>query len=157
SRVPLVPVMLTIINRPEEIDDLPGLAFEIKNDARKYDNFEITVAAAVSNSSISFEWTYNKRLFNAERIERMITQFETLLIGITECPEQEISGIALDPETKKQNDINGLDKNLNISTLVNLFAESVLKNAFSPAIRFGTKSITYEQLDKRSNQVAWCL
>ena len=47
SRIPLVPVMLSIMNNIEDIDTFP-LQFSIKNDIRVYDNFEISILALIS-------------------------------------------------------------------------------------------------------------
>ena len=49
------------------------------------------------------------------------------------------------------------NKTVNLKSIINVFQEQVLRTPNHIAVRFNSDSLTYKQLDEKSNQVAHCL
>ena len=156
SRVPLVPVILTVdLNRDIESEfSFAGLSHEFKINPREYATFEIQLHAFRTKNGPSFQWTYNTTLFKEETINEMMISFEKIIQKVIEDPKQTLSQITFQDFTKDINEINGTTLSYPNSTLHELFAKRVEMFPNSIAIEFNDKKITYNELGKMTNQMA---
>ncbi|WP_293076054.1 non-ribosomal peptide synthetase [Okeania sp. SIO3B5] len=101
---------------------------------------------------------YNRDLFEAETISRMLSHYEKLLSAAVETPERPVSQLPLMTESE-------LDQILvewnNTKTdypkdkcIHELFEEQVEKNPDSVAVVFEEQKLTYCQLNSKANQLA---
>ena len=100
---------------------------------------------------------YDTALFEAETIQRMFHHFGHLLAFATAEPGLRISDLPMLTQDETQQllvewnpaEIEGEQKCVH-----ELFEEQVRKTAKAPAIVFGNTSLTYEELNRRANQLA---
>ncbi|MGJ8678065.1 MAG: amino acid adenylation domain-containing protein [Akkermansiaceae bacterium] len=109
-------------------------------------------------SGIQLELTYNRQLFREETIERMGRHFQTLIQQVSQTPEITLSSISIVEPGKELLQISSWDT---ISatfpedaTIVQLFESQVQKTPDHIAIRDGEVSISYLELNQRSNLLA---
>ncbi len=160
SRNPLFQVMFTYENAPESVFTLSNVSIEPMNLFSKEwtSKFDLTLYIKEKNHGIQASFEYNTDLFKKDTIIRMANHFQNVLKGIVNNPERKISEITILSEREKQcllydwNDTYSYypeDKSFH-----HLFEEQVKRTPDAVAIKFNKKQITYNELNKRSNQLA---
>lgn len=158
SRIPLVSVIFNL-DQGLDSDRLPfdGLTVECFSNPRRFENFELYVNATEFSDKVTLEWQYNTNLFDATTIRRRIREFETLLQGIVANPDQIIDCLPLLPVEEQQQlaawnlvevpypDDRGIHQ---------LVEAQVDQSPEAVAVVFEQQSLTYRELNQRSNQLA---
>ena len=169
SHHPLFQVVFSLQNTPIEALELPGLTFsrlEFDNPSAKFD---LEFHLWESPEGFRGQVIYSIDLFDDTTITRMLRHFQTLLEGIIVKPEQHLCELPI--LTKVEQHQLLVEFNLNQSQTQNLnseikpcfhqlFAQQVEKTPDAIAIVFENvetrhvASLTYRQLNNRSNQLA---
>ncbi|MCC5645812.1 amino acid adenylation domain-containing protein [Nostoc sp. CHAB 5824] len=157
SHNPLFQVMLALENNESPDLSLPGLEIEWLPLTYPFAKFDLALLVIESDKQLDLTWEYATDLFEKSTIQRMAEQFEILLKGIVDRPQQPINTLSLmtAPEllqlqrwNQTQNDYPQ-DK-----TLVEIFEQQVAKNPNNLALVFESQSLTYQQLNQKANQLA---
>ncbi|MEH1894877.1 MAG: amino acid adenylation domain-containing protein [Nostoc sp.] len=157
SHNPLFQVMLTLENNQSSDLSLPGLEIQWLDFYCPFAKFDLTLMVIESDNQLNCFWEYATDLFKKSTIQRMAEQFEVLLKGIVDKPQQPIKTLPLMTAAEllqlqrwNQTEINyPHDK-----TLVDLFEQQVDKNPNNFALVFESQSLTYQQLNQKANQLA---
>jgi amino acid adenylation domain-containing protein len=158
SRIPLVSAVLNI-DRGLESDrlDYADLDVSYVSNPRRYENFELYINVTEFKAKTILEWQYNTNLFDAATIDRRMAEFETLLAGIIANPQQQIDFLPLLPQSQRQT----IEQWSQIAVtqpatlcLHQLFEAQVIKTPDAVAIACEGRSLTYNQLNHRANQLA---
>lgn len=117
-------------------------------------NLSLEINSNAHNATIE----YCTDLFNSDTIERFFSHFKNTLDSIIDNPNQQIKNIVIMSETEKsiiEKSFNNTKLNYpKHKTLVNLFAKIVDKYPNNIAVEKDGKSITYKELDLKSNALA---
>ncbi|NEP88104.1 MAG: amino acid adenylation domain-containing protein, partial [Okeania sp. SIO2C2] len=101
---------------------------------------------------------YNRDLFEAETISRMLSHYENLLSAVVETPERPISQLPLMTEAELEQILVEWNKTKtdypNDKCLHDLFEEQVEKTPDAIAVVFEEQKLTYSQLNRKANQLA---
>lgn len=173
SRVPLVPVTFNIDMGMANDVAFNGLTYKLKSNPRAFETFELFLNATGTEEELILEWSYNASLFKPRTIEQMMTSFKEILHNIVENPAIEIGKIikadnstSLELNDTDASSTNVLFEETNFSTnedlidytegenVVDLFLSQVKKSPNNIAVAFGSKKITYKELNTLSNQFA---
>src|SRR5260221_6320402 len=120
-------------------------------------NYPLTVTVGIGEE-LSISFSYNTRLLEQAYITAIRDHFEQVLLQITNGAANTLKDIRLLTEVQEQqlltefNDTGAAypkDK-----SIVDLFEEQVLKNPNATAVVFEGQELSYEELNKRSNQLA---
>ncbi|WP_121810367.1 non-ribosomal peptide synthetase [Mucilaginibacter kameinonensis] len=154
SRVPLVPVMFNIDMGMDDDVNFYGLKHHLISNPREYENFEIFVNISGRDEALVLEWSYNTQLFSENAIRTMMDEFSFLLHELVAAPDTLIGAI---PASNREELIEKLKvwnntaiahpKDKALYQLINWQSDSV-------AVKSGTQSFTYRQLNDISNQLA---
>jgi aspartate racemase len=158
---PLFQVMFVLQNVPMVSLQLSGITLtplEAETDTAKFDlMLELTEGPEGLTSSIE----YNTDLFESDTIERMAAHYQILLQGIVANPNARLSELPLltDPERHQllvewkttQTDYPR-DKCIH-----ELFEEQVERTPDAVALVFEDQRLTYKELNRRANQLAYHL
>ncbi|MCP6760176.1 MAG: amino acid adenylation domain-containing protein, partial [Fischerella sp. CENA71] len=154
---PLFQVMFALENNESPDLSLPGLEIEWLGVKGAIAKFDLTLMVMEYDNQLNCSWEYATDLFEKATIQRMAEQFEVLLKGIIDNPNQPIHTLPLMTATEllqiqrwNQTQTN-YPKN---KTLVDLFEEQVRKNPNNLAVFFESKSLTYQELNQKANQLA---
>ena len=105
---------------------------------------------------ITFE--YNTHLFMRSTIERMVAHFHHLLEGIVEDPDQSIDRLPLVPKDEQAQLLEEWNETAvaypREKTVAELFMETAAQYPERTAVVMGNTSLTYKELDRRTNQLA---
>ncbi|MEO8210865.1 MAG: amino acid adenylation domain-containing protein, partial [bacterium] len=120
-------------------------------------NFPLTILIA-PGESITIHIAYETSKFEASTIKQILGNFNTLLESITKNPAGKISELSLLTEEEKNKiliDWNNTKHDFpKDKTVSKLFEEQVEKTPDSIAVELDNKTLTYKELNERSNQVA---
>ncbi|MFK7699164.1 non-ribosomal peptide synthetase [Pseudomonas caspiana] len=105
--------------------------------------------------------TYSCDLFDEARIARMAEHWRTLLRGLLADPEQRLSELPLFEPAERDQLLAGLAQEAGEHELSysihQLFAEQARKTPDAGALTFAGQTLTYDQLNRRANQLARAL
>ena len=162
---PLFQVMFALQNAPLNALKLPNLKAQylaVENQRIKFDlSLFLEEIETEKGSYLEGFWEYDGDLFTPERITRMVGHFQTLLKGIVANPQQTVGELPLLTESEKQQllvEWNQTQTSYPDHYCIHqLFEEQVVKIPDAIAVIDGEKSLTYEQLNQKANQLAYYL
>jgi amino acid adenylation domain-containing protein len=138
--------------------DFPGIEAEEIFVDRESVPFDLNVSVVPHPQGFLVEIEYSTDLFDADRITRMFGHFKTLLEGIVENPQKQISQLPLLTETEWQGIV--LERNDTAvdypksQTIHELFEKQALETPNATAITFEDRHITYRDLNILSDRLA---
>ena len=120
--------------------------------------FDISVEVVPQKTELKLSFEYCLDLFNEDFINNFSKHYKNILSTVLENPEIKISNISMLSETEKNKilyDFNNTklkyEKN---KTIANLFEAQVEKTPNNIALIFENTSLTYKELNEKSNQLA---
>lgn len=122
--------------------------------------FELTLEFVEGKDLFSGAFKYNTDLFEADTIKKMIIHFRNLLNDIVSDTGKKLSDLKLLSEEEKNiilNEWNDTEFRFNKEELVclhNLIEKQAEKTPGSIAVIYENKQLTYDELNRRSNQFA---
>ncbi|WP_342374022.1 non-ribosomal peptide synthase/polyketide synthase [Myxococcus stipitatus] len=157
GHAPLFQVKLVLQNLPQPRLELPGLSMELLPVDDHTSKFDVTVEFTDLPHGLDFLCEYSTDLFEAETIERMMGHLRTLLESAVAAPSQRLSQLPMLTPSERQlllvdwnsTSLQRLDSNAHL-----LFEAQVARTPHAPAVSFESSSLTYLQLNSRSNQLA---
>ncbi|MCZ8116908.1 MAG: amino acid adenylation domain-containing protein [Microcystis sp. LE18-22.4A] len=162
---PLFQVMFALQNAPLNALELPNLKAQYLAVEQQRIKFDLSLVLeeieTEKGAYLEGFWEYDGDLFTPERITRMVGHFQTLLKGIVANPQQTIGELPLLTESEKQQllvEWNQTQTSYPDHYCIHqLFEEQVVKTPDAIAVIDGEKSLTYEQLNQKANQLAYYL
>src|SRR5258708_12790889 len=137
---------------------LESIAWKQKNS-----QFDIVLTAGEAQESLCLSLQYNTDLFERETIRRMLARFETLIAGILTAPHEAVNFLSmLDAAERRQLMFasNGhatgprTDPGAEGECIHTLFEIQAHRTPVATALVFNDEEISYEDLNRRANQVA---
>jgi amino acid adenylation domain-containing protein/FkbM family methyltransferase len=123
--------------------------------------FDLMMSARELPQGIEIVLEYRSDLFRAETIGRFVTHLETLIAAAAAAPETRVSRLPIltaDERRLMLETWNATDANWpKDATLHDLFAEQARRRPDAIAVECGDERLTYAELDRRANQLAWVL
>ncbi|WP_414516568.1 amino acid adenylation domain-containing protein [Nostoc sp. PCC 9305] len=158
SHLPLFQVMFDLQNVPIPSLDLPEIAVSSLPIETGIAKFDLALSIEHTSSLLIAEWEYNSDLFDDATIARMAGNFQTLLAGIVANPQQPISQLPLLTEVEQHQllvEWNNTKKDYPLDKYIHqLFEEQVRKTPDAFAVELEGEKLTYQELNKKANQLA---
>jgi len=126
---------------------------EIKFSVSQTPQVFIDVQVMEDNGELSVTWDYAEQLFDKTVIEKMFEQYVYMLEEIVQGEESHCLTIS-EEEQKLVQKYNSTSEAIPEKTLHGIFVEQASENSENIAVIYENESITYEELDKKSNQIA---
>ncbi|MET9666784.1 amino acid adenylation domain-containing protein [Streptomyces sp. NPDC006475] len=158
SHTPLFQVMMAMQNVPVGTDAMEGLSVSIRESASRIAKFDLTVAwdeAPPAAGGLRGSVEYDTDLFDQATVERMTGHYLTLLESALADPGARVSRLAMvsDTEIAALVPATADAAPTGAATLHGLFEAAARRWADRPALRQGNDSLTYAELDARSNAI----
>lgn len=157
SRIPLVPVLFNVDFGKDDGVEFFDLQFEMISNPKAYLNFELFLNVNGSEKSVVLEWTYNTQLFKPETIQGMMDDFISLLHQIVSDPNIKIKEISLGNNKiiEKLKIWNNTKKDYPKNRpFTQILHETAAEYPLKTAIDFYNQTVTYSELEEKSNQLA---
>ncbi len=172
SRTPLFQIMFSFHDSavPDvDFGGLTGAVTERANGSAKSDLNVVVVPRAAQrigreprpeDDDLSLIWEHSTDLFDPDTMSRMVEHYLNLLTDALARPAATIDGLHLLTRTESgllESWSRGPAAEPVDATIPALFAAQVARDPDATAVVFGTRSMTYAELDRRSNALAWQL
>jgi amino acid adenylation domain-containing protein/non-ribosomal peptide synthase protein (TIGR01720 family) len=161
SRSPLFQVMFTLQNAPGEAPQLGGLRLAPVASGMATAKFDLTLGLGEGKGGLLGSFEYSSDLFDQGTIDRMIEHLRTLLEGVVEGADRPVVEIPILAAMEREHVLRGLNatrvehpKDLLIHQIFEAQAE---RTPEAIALVFEGNSLSYGELDRRSNQLAHAL
>lgn len=158
SHPPLFQVVFSMQNAPRSSLALAGLKLSVldfENDTAKYD---MVVHVWESEQGIDGTLEYNTDLFDGSTIRSLFDRYQILLEAIVEDPGGRLSEISLLSEEERRLQLvtwNEPEAEYVVEQCIHeLFEEQARRRPDAVALSLEGESLTYGELDRRSNQVS---
>lgn len=179
SYLPIFQVMFSLQQGRQEELRLPGLELSSIAGEMGSAKFDLTAGFADIGGRLSSSFEYNTDLFDETTVVRMLCHLERLIEGMAESPDQPVSLLPMlldDEQNQILVDWNPAGSQVNrASSVTSLFESAVLRVSDSiavvelvagsaqgdpPPLGVATDDdlqLSYEELNRRANKLAWCL
>jgi len=185
SYTPLFQVIFSFMDTPTENLRLPGLDLHLEETHNRSSKFDINVVVvppedergeptlyehteeAESSGETLVEWEYNTDIFDAPTMDRMIAHYTRLLEEIILNSEETLSALPMLVDSEIQQLLYTFNETVSEypkdKTIHQLFEEQVERTGDRVAVigmghgAWGMASITYNELNEKSNQLAQVL
>lgn len=156
SRIPLVPVILTVdLNRTIETEfSFSGLCHEFQVNPRESGTFEIQLHIFRTKNGPSFQWSYNTTLFKKETIEQMMVTFEEIIHTLINNVNSSLADITGGHYLADYNTLNTTKMEYPDVALTTLLKQQVENTPNKIALEFHEEKTTYLELHQKVNQLA---
>jgi amino acid adenylation domain-containing protein len=158
SRSPLFQVMFVLQNAPVETLELEGLSLSGVESAGETAMFELMLSLEERGEEIVGGVNYNRDLYEAETIGRMVESYERVLRAVVADTEQRVLEIELLSEAERHQIIKGWNETQReygaAETLHQLFAAQAERSGEAVAVVYEGVELSYGELNRRSNQLA---
>jgi amino acid adenylation domain-containing protein/non-ribosomal peptide synthase protein (TIGR01720 family) len=120
--------------------------------------YPLTVVIEPGPEGVSVGFTYDRRHFESDAIQRMQMRFQTLLEGVLADPERRLSDLPLLTEAERRELLVDWNRTANDfsedNRLHRLFEAQVERTPNAIAVVFEEKKLTYRELNARANRLA---
>lgn len=158
SRLPLVSVMFNVDQAIKSTSNAyPGLEVSFSSNPRHFENFELFVNAAQHDGGLCLECQYNTDLFDAATIERWMRAYEALLRSVIADPAQPIARLDWITPTERTALEALQPRAVTLDAQALMHSAIVRQCALTPqrtALRHGDASLSYAELEQRSNRLS---
>ena len=161
SRNPLFQVFLTLHNVPDRRVELPDLALRelpVHNGSAKFD---LSLAFIDRDGTLETLLEYDADLFDRTTATRLLLRLDALLAGAVEDPTRALGELPLTAAAERHQLLvewaAGPPAPPATVSLPTLFRRQVAACPEAPALLFAGESLSYEALDRQSNQLAHAL
>jgi len=161
SRNAIFDVMLVLQNNTTESSEIIISEEDvdvIADSDKKVSKYDIEIGFKEIGDYISFDMTYNTDVYEADMIKSLMSHFKQLVGSLLKSPTITIDMIPYLKESER----NYLLHELNATsvgypkdnTIIDLFVAQAIKTPQDIALIYGEKEFTYEELDKKSNELS---
>jgi aspartate racemase len=158
ARNPLFQVMFVLQSEAIPTLELPGLTVSHVQVENVVANFDLTLDAVERDGQLECMLESNADLFDHDTISRLLGHFENLLESIVASPAQKLSDLVLLTEVEKNqllSDWKNTATDYPRDACVNeLFAQQVARTPDAIAVEYGNDRLTFNELNRRANQLA---
>ena len=161
GRNPLFQVAFVLQNATRSRLELPGLTLERLDVHSGTAKFDLSLSILELDGGLTTTWEYDAELYEPGRIARMIDHFEMLLEGVIAAPQTRIGDLPLLPAREREQLLIEWNRTAvsypEPHTVHELFEAQVDRTPDAIAVIDERRRLTYAELERRSNQLAWRL
>ncbi|WP_224242167.1 non-ribosomal peptide synthetase [Hyalangium gracile] len=161
SRSPLFQVMFVLQNAAMQLPAVPGLEFGVQDLDTGTSKFDLLLSLEERPDGLAGMLEYNTDLFEEATVLRMMGQFQELLGQLAASPEAKVSRLSILPPEERQRMLvtwNQTERAVpEVESVLPLFQAQVARTPDAVAVVFDDASLTYAELERRSNQLAHAL
>ncbi|NTX08244.1 non-ribosomal peptide synthetase [Myxococcus sp. CA040A] len=158
SHGPLVQVMFALQNAPGAPPSFPGLSVEHVELHPRTSKFDLTLSLEESSDGLHGVFEFATALFAPATVARMADHLRRLMEQVVRTPHVSIHSLdLLSADERRQWLVEWNDTGRPYpahSSIVECFATQAVLRPDAIAVQYGSDSLSYDELDARSNQLA---
>ncbi len=158
SHSPIFQAAFSLQTMPSQILEIPGLIIEPVELESLTSKFDLTMVMAETDSGLSGTLEFSTDLFEQRTIEKMVEHWKVLLESVARNDEELVSNINILTDDEKTTILHDWNQTY-AQTPINFCAHELFEfqaqhNPNVVALSFDGRELTYEELNKKSNQLA---
>ena len=157
DRTPVFQVTFALQNAPWVPQEMKELEIEpVRSEEMRVRN-DLEVHAWEQEGRIELYWLYNRDLFDRWRMEQMSRHYVRVLEAVIASADQAVGQLELLAAEERRRIVeewNDTEQEVPEVTLTELFEEQVKKTPGAVAVVYEGEEVTYEELNRRANQLA---
>ena len=161
GRNPLFQVSFVLQNATGSLLELSDLILERLDVDSGTAKFDLSLSILEIAGRLKTTWEYNTDLYEAERIERMMDHFEVLLEAVVAEPDSRIAELPLLTMSEREQVLVEWNQTgaayPGEKCIQELFETQAERTPTATAVVDEKQRLTYAELDRRANQLAWRL
>ncbi len=160
SYSPLFQVMMQFDNAPVPEMNLGNLTLKPVSLDTGVSQVDLSVTFWEDERQLKGTFEWDSALFDEIRIEDMIANFKSLLNVVVKQPENEICSYQMLPQKQYQKMVYGWNETafeLPDENVLEQLARNAAKRGSEIAVLHGKQSISYQQLEEKTNQLSYVL
>ncbi|WMS87323.1 non-ribosomal peptide synthetase [Pleionea litopenaei] len=157
SHDPVFQIVFGLNNTDSHSLSLPNLQITSVKTPAKHTRVELELNVVEFAGELHVSWTFNTDLFSREQIAEYAQSYERLLRGIVASPSRAVHAHPLQTEEERVAQCRALSGEPSAvlwPTMLSGWSAQVLSRGASMAAESGEASLSYAELDARSNQLA---
>ena len=157
SHSPVFQVMMNYRSAPARGPKLAGLSVSAFPLERRTSKFDLTAHFDDSGRHVGVSFEYNRDLFEAETVARMLSHLEVLLEGIAQDPDRPVSELPMLTREELHRVVvewNDTGNDEPAQLLHGPFEDAARGTPDALALEGGDRRLTYGQLNQRANRLA---
>ncbi|MCP5051819.1 MAG: amino acid adenylation domain-containing protein, partial [bacterium] len=163
SRNPLFDVMFQLNNFEVSELEVPGLRVNGYNYKWEISKFDLTLWGWEREEQLTFAFEYATPLFKRETIDFFIRYFKEIITAVVQNPQARLGQLQQISPGNKEQLLQTLNQEIEAEVQRMMESEQVLQHRLARsfqkyenniAIEYGTRTLTYGELDQYSNRVA---
>ncbi|MEM7349983.1 MAG: non-ribosomal peptide synthase/polyketide synthase [Acidobacteriota bacterium] len=158
AHTPLFQVMLVFQNAAAGSPEIPGLRLAMLPEESATAKFDLTLTAAERAWGLGLSLGYPSELFDATTIRRLLGHFRNLLLRVADDPRRRLEELAVWSAAERQQVIREWNDTARLrasaDTLHELFRAQAARTPEAVAAVFEAESLTFRELEARTNQLA---
>src|SRR5581483_9737086 len=123
--------------------------------------FDLLLGMSERTTGLNTTWEYSTELFRAETIARMTEHFRALAESAASSPERRLSRLSMLSESERTRVLFSWnahrEKLPHRESIKELFEEQVERTPEADAVAFGGDRLSFDELNRRANRIAWLL
>jgi amino acid adenylation domain-containing protein len=165
SQTPVFQAMLTLVNPAWQAErpkfEPNGIRCVEISHERGWSKFDVLLSMSEHTTGLNASWEYSTELFNRATIQRMMEHFRALAESAGTTAERRISRLSMLSAAERAGVLvswNAKREPLpRRDTIKELFEEQVARTPEAAAIVFDGERLTFDELNRRANRIAWML
>jgi len=158
GRAPLFQVMFALQNAPMQPPSLPGIQVDILRSVTDTARFDLSLSLMERGGALEGALEYSLDLFSSATAERLARHFRALLEAVVRDAQVRVSRLPLMDEAERNQVLvtwNATHTGAPVAeSIPSLFAAHVRRAPGAAAVEHEGRTLTYGELDARSNQLA---
>jgi amino acid adenylation domain-containing protein len=138
-----------------------GVTFRISNQYVCHDRFKVKLSCVERNGSLVTEFHYDPLSFHANDIKRLAAEFHTLLASAVHNPKITIGMLEIVSSSEREQLLVEFNQTAVEypagKYLAQLFEEQAARTPAAVALVYEGEQVSYGELNRRANQLAWYL
>ncbi|NMN98108.1 non-ribosomal peptide synthetase [Antrihabitans stalactiti] len=155
SHHPIFQVMLSFENFAIPVVELPGLTVRLEDLRRETEQFDLSLVLRENAGGLTGSLSYATDLFDAATARAFTERFASVLAQVCTQPDRRVGALTVLSNTEREALVPARGRDgLPARTWPDLLTSAVACHADDPALIAGTETLTYRELDERSNRLA---
>jgi amino acid adenylation domain-containing protein/FkbH-like protein len=158
THMPFARLMFVLQNSTLEEMTWPNLTLRFVDYETGTAKFDLTMVLQVTDRGLVAQAEYNRDLFEAATVNRLLEHFEILLEGIAANPALRVSQLPMLSEAERRRVVVEWNETSTPypreQCIHELFEAQAERTPDAVAVVFGKQSVTYEELNHRANRLA---
>jgi amino acid adenylation domain-containing protein len=125
-----------------------------------WSKFDLLLGMSERTSGLNTTWEYSTELFRPSTVARMAEHFRALAETAGSSPDRRLSRLSMLSETERAKVLVSWNAHPRLpqrESIKELFEEQAARTPAAAAVSFGGRQLSFDELNRRANRIAWRL